>query len=225
MSTVLILSRNGKDQLATPLAGAGFATSTLSNASHLSVLRVEEFPDLVLLDTISLDHEEARQAMSVCRDMHLPSLALLRDPDVVSLEPGQAGDDFILAPPNPQELVARARQLLRRLKGRESRQLIRAGDLTIDLGRYEVNVAGRRVVLTFKEYELLRLLASAPGRVFTRDELLSKVWGYDYFGGTRTVDVHVRRLRAKVEDANRTFIETVWNVGYRFREAAGVDVG
>ena len=90
----------------------------------------------------------------------------------------------------------------------------------IDQTRYEVTVSGHRVLLTFKEYELLRLLAQNPGRVFSREELLSRVWGYEYFGGTRTVDVHVRRLRSKVQDANHTFIETVWNVGYRFKPAA-----
>ena len=78
-------------------------------------------------------------------------------------------------------------------------------------------MAGRKVLLTFKEYELLKLLASTPGRVYSRDKLLDQVWGYQYFGGTRTVDVHVRRLRSKIEDASHTFIETVRNVGYRFR--------
>ena len=75
---------------------------------------------------------------------------------------------------------------------------------------------GRKVLLTYKEYQLLVLLASTPGRVYTRDNLLSQVWGYDYFGGTRTVDVHIRRLRSKIEDASHSFIETIWNVGYRF---------
>jgi DNA-binding response OmpR family regulator len=192
----------------------------MADASRLPSLPVEEFPDLVLLDTLALSRDEADGATSFCRQMHVPTLALLGDAKAVSLEPNQATDDFILTPANPDELVARTRQLLWRLKGRESREVIRTGDLVIDHGRYEVSVAGRRVLLTFKEYELLRLLASAPGRVFTREELLSKVWGYDYFGGTRTVDVHVRRVRVKVEDAHHTFIETVWNVGYRFKEPA-----
>ena len=74
--------------------------------------------------------------------------------------------------------------------------------------------------LRFKEYELLLLIASSPGRVYTREALLNLVWGYDYLGGTRTVDVHVRRLRSKIEDANHSFIETVWNIGYQFRDIA-----
>ena len=95
--------------------------------------------------------------------------------------------------------------------------VIRVGDLVIDTNRYDVFVAGRPVLLTFKEYELLKLLASHPRRVFTREALLEQVWGYEYFGGTRTVDVHVRRLRSKTDDTTHTFIDTVWNVGYRFR--------
>ena len=88
----------------------------------------------------------------------------------------------------------------------------------IDIARCEVSVGGRLVMLTFKEYQLLKFLASNRGTVFTRDALLNKVWGYDFFGGDRTVDVHIRRLRSKIEDANHAFIETVRNIGYRFRE-------
>ena len=89
--------------------------------------------------------------------------------------------------------------------------------MSIDLERYDVTVAGRRVSLTYKEFQLLVLLASNPGRVYSRESLLSQVWGYDYLGGTRTVDVHVRRLRSKIEAPGRSFIETIYLVGYRFR--------
>jgi two-component system alkaline phosphatase synthesis response regulator PhoP len=225
MSTILILSHDegGRHPLAPPLTGAGFATTSLPDPSRLPALTIEEFPDLVLLDLPSLSPNEAAEALKFCHEMHIPTLALLRDIRLLNHSSDLLPDDFILAPPNPEELAARAHQVLRRFKGRDGPQTIRVGDLAIDLVRYEVTVAGRKVILTFKEYELLRLLASAPGRVFTRDELLSRVWRYDYFGGTRTVDVHIRRLRSKVEDAHHTFIETVWNVGYRFKEpvAAG----
>jgi two-component system alkaline phosphatase synthesis response regulator PhoP len=93
---------------------------------------------------------------------------------------------------------------------------VRCGDLVIDLDNCEVTVAGRLITLTFKEYELLRFMAAIPGRVFTRDALLDEVWGHDYFGGDRTVDVHIRRLRSKIEDSTHTFIDTVRNIGYRF---------
>ena len=95
--------------------------------------------------------------------------------------------------------------------------MIRAGDLVLDLDRYDVTLMGRKVLLTYKEYQMLVLLASNPGRGYTRESLLIEVWGYDYFGGTRTVDVHIRRLRSKIEDASNSFIETIWNVGYRFK--------
>jgi two-component system, OmpR family, alkaline phosphatase synthesis response regulator PhoP len=94
--------------------------------------------------------------------------------------------------------------------------VVRAGDLTLDLANYRVAVAGRPVELTFKEYELLRFLVQNPDKVLTREALLKRVWGYDYFGGSRTVDVHIRRLRSKLEDRGHVFIETIRNVGYRF---------
>ena len=131
-------------------------------------------------------------------------------------------DDFTLLPADADELSARLKLLISRPqqegRGRSGGPgQIQLGDLWIDPTRYEVWVGQRQVALTFKEYELLRLLASEPGRVFTREVLLDRVWGYDYFGGTRTVDVHIRRLRSKVEDPEHTFIETVRNVGYRLR--------
>jgi len=131
-----------------------------------------------------------------------------------------ATDDFIVCPWDPGELTMRIRRLAEprpKPTVADAPGVIRVGDLVIDTNRYDVFVAGRPVLLTFKEYELLKLLASQPGRVFSREALLEQVWGYEYFGGTRTVDVHVRRLRSKTEDATHTFIDTVWNVGYRFR--------
>jgi hypothetical protein len=97
----------------------------------------------------------------------------------------------------------------------DAENVVVCGPLSIDLSNYRVTVDGEAVILTFKEYELLRFLAMNPGQVFTREQLLNRVWGYDYFGGARTVDVHVRRIRAKIEVRGRVFIETVRNVGYR----------
>ena len=99
--------------------------------------------------------------------------------------------------------------------------MVRAGDLSINHTNYEVAVSGRSVNLRFKEYELLLLMATNPGRVYTREQLLERIWGYDYLGGTRTVDVHIRRLRSKIEDRDHQFIETVWNVGYKFKDPSG----
>ncbi|CAI8024571.1 Transcriptional regulatory protein GlnR [Geodia barretti] len=135
-------------------------------------------------------------------------------------DPAINPDDFIVAPLDSAELVARVGQIVYRRDGRGGEQRIRVGELTIDLQSYEVAMAGRRISLTYKEFQLLTLLASNPGRVYTREALLNQIWGYDYLGGTRTVDVHIRRLRSKVEDPDHLFVETIWNVGYRFRDIA-----
>ncbi len=125
-------------------------------------------------------------------------------------------DEFLTDPYDGEEMVSRLRLLLWRARKINSDQIIKAGDLVIDLMNYDVSVDGVPVTLTFKEYELLRFLATHRGRVFTREALLDHVWGYDYYGGTRTVDVHVRRLRAKLSPDSESLIETVRNVGYRF---------
>jgi len=124
-------------------------------------------------------------------------------------------DDVVLASAGPGEVDARIRLLTTRAAKSSDDQMISTSGVTIDEVSYQAKVNGRALDLTFKEFELLRFLAGHPQRVFTREQLLSEVWGYDYFGGTRTVDVHVRRLRAKLGDME-SLIGTVRNVGYRF---------
>jgi DNA-binding response OmpR family regulator len=124
-------------------------------------------------------------------------------------------DDVVLSGAGPGEVDARIRLLTTRAAKEPDDQMISASGVTIDEVSYQARVNGRALDLTFKEFELLRFLAGHPQRVFTREQLLSEVWGYDYFGGTRTVDVHVRRLRAKLGDME-SLIGTVRNVGYRF---------
>jgi DNA-binding response OmpR family regulator len=129
-------------------------------------------------------------------------------------------DDVLLATAGPAEVEARLRMALGRLAASrapdEEAHLIRSGEVTVDDASYTAKLGGRPLDLTFKEFELLKFLAQHPGRVFTRQQLVQEVWGYDYFGGTRTVDVHVRRLRAKLGPENEGLIGTVRNVGYRF---------
>ena len=103
-------------------------------------------------------------------------------------------------------------------KDKDNDEVLTCDGLRMDMATCEVTIDGRIIELTFKEYEVLKLLLNNRGRVFTRDVLLNKIWGYDYYGGDRTVDVHMRRLRSKIEDATHTFIETVRNVGYRFKK-------
>ena len=169
--------------------------------------------DVVVLDLTETDRRSVEAASGPA---NVPTLAAiswdhLRAPGLL-LET----DDFIVVPWRRGELMLRVMRMARRRRPAESPSVIRVGDLVIDPDRYDVFLAGKPVLLTFKEYELLKLLAANPGRVYRRETLLEQVWGYRYFGGTRTVDVHVRRLRSKMEDADHTFIDTVWNVGYRF---------
>jgi len=139
-------------------------------------------------------------------------------------------DDVILTTAGPAEVEARLRLSIGRLAaqghGPDESQIISTSGLVIDDATYVAKLGGRMLDLTFKEFELVKFLAQHPGRVFTRQQLLQEVWGYDYFGGTRTVDVHVRRLRAKLGVEHETLIGTVRNVGYRFvavREKADED--
>ena len=128
-------------------------------------------------------------------------------------------DDFVLATAPAAEVSARLAHLFWRTGRGKSLDVIVYGPLALNLETYQAVVAGRPLDLTYMEYELLRFLAAHPGKVFTRETLLSRVWGYEYFGGARTVDVHIRRLRAKLGEEHAGLIETVRSVGYRFGRA------
>ncbi len=129
-------------------------------------------------------------------------------------------DDYLTKPFSPRELVARLKALLRRAQPERTGGTIERGPLRVDARSREITLAGRRLVLTPREFDLLAFFVRHPGRVLSREELLRKVWGYDYVGETRTVDVHVRRLRMKLGDTHR-LIETVTGAGYKFVESAG----
>jgi DNA-binding response OmpR family regulator len=146
----------------------------------------------------------------------LPVVALLSNDSLDVLDSAVDVDDFVMEPWSTSEVTTRVRRILNRRIDRNSKDLISCGDITIDLAKCEVVFRGRLVDLTFREYELLCFLVSNPGRVFSRDALLDKVWGYDFYGGDRTVDVHIRRLRSKLDESD--CIETVRNMGYRFRD-------
>ena len=128
-------------------------------------------------------------------------------------------DDFCLAPFHPRELEARLRHLFWRKGGGTRPELVEYGPLALNLETYQASIDGQPLDLTYMEYELLKFLAQHPGKVFTREILLSRVWGYEYYGGARTVDVHVRRLRAKLGDEHANLIQTVRSVGYRFGQS------
>jgi DNA-binding response OmpR family regulator len=128
-------------------------------------------------------------------------------------------DDFCLAPFHPAELEARLRHLLATDIDMHRAELVEYGELSLNLETYQASIAGRPLDMTYMEYELLKFLAQNPGKVFTREMLLSRVWGYEYYGGARTVDVHVRRLRAKLGEEHANLIQTVRSVGYRFGQS------
>ena len=177
--------------------------------------------DVVLVD----GRRELPHARSLCRvlrttGLDCPLLLVTTEGGLAAVTAEWGVDDVLLDTAGPAEVEARLRLALgRRAAADDTDDIpdeIRNGDLTIDEATYTAKLRGRVLDLTFKEFELLKYLAQHPGRVFTRAQLLQEVWGYDYFGGTRTVDVHVRRLRAKLGAEHEQLIGTVRNVGYRF---------
>ncbi len=133
-------------------------------------------------------------------------------------------DDFVVGPFDVSELATRLRHRLRRAGNDSVAPRLEHGELSMNLETYQATIAGRIMDLTYMEYELLRFLATNPNRVFTRETLLSRVWGYEYYGGARTVDVHVRRLRAKLGEEHAHLIQTVRSVGYKFTTTPEFDL-
>lgn len=192
--------------------------SSRSDEDSLLEAATDITPEVIVVDCrSSKDHLSASRRLlkTECKLKELLVIAVLTVDQVKSME--WAGiDDFTLDPFSGEELSARLRLLMWRTRSIKADNMVKIDGLVIDLLNYEVSVDGEPVELTYKEYELLRFLALRRGRVFTRESLLDHVWGYDYYGGTRTVDVHIRRLRAKLGETVESLIETVRNVGYRF---------
>ena len=172
--------------------------------------------DLIFVDA----RQDLASAKSLCKilnttGLNVPLMLVLTEGGLTAVSPDWGVDDVVLETAGPAEVDARIRLVIGRAVEDRSSPKIQASGVVIDEASYSAKVHGRPLDLTFKEFELLRFFATHPSRVFTREQLLSEVWGYDYFGGTRTVDVHVRRLRAKLGDLE-SLIGTVRNVGYRF---------
>ncbi|QEE62218.1 response regulator transcription factor [Salinibacterium sp. dk2585] len=172
--------------------------------------------DLMMVDA----RKDLAAAKALCKilgntGVSVPVIAIVTEGGLTAVTPEWNVADVVLVDAGPAEVDARIRLAIGRSSADSSNRKIQASGVVIDEVSYSAKVQGKPLDLTFKEFELLRFLASHPSRVFTREQLLSEVWGYDYFGGTRTVDVHVRRLRAKLGDLE-SLIGTVRNVGYRF---------
>ncbi len=223
MYTVFLLAAhgNGLQGLLETMSRTGLSCLFGSDFSQVADAAESDHSnmDAVVLDVASFRPAECQEIVTGCRNLKVPVLAVVPTEGLMAYDPALNPDEFIVSPMEQDELLVRLKQAIFRVSGPTGSQLLKIGDLAIDLEKYDVTMAGRRVSLTYKEFQLLVMLASNPGRVYSRDVLLSQVWGYDYLGGTRTVDVHVRRLRSKIEDPDNSFIETIWNVGYRFRSS------
>ena len=205
------------------LKSTGFAAKGFESAADFFAALRNEKPDLILLD-IMLPDEDGTQVLKklkkdpVTRDIPviMASAKGTEYDKVQGLDTG--ADDYLAKPFGMMEMVSRIRAVLRRVNS-SSEQVVENSGIRMDASRHEVLVDGEPVVLTLKEYDLLYLLLSHPGIVYTRDQLLNHIWGTEYDGETRTVDVHVRTLRQKLGNAGR-HIDTVRGVGYRYKEDA-----
>jgi DNA-binding response OmpR family regulator len=204
--------------------GAGDVLPALTYLDHrLAVLPLDPasltevgHADLVLVDAT----RDLLRAQALCRTLREADgdsaiLVVMPEAGLAGLQPDWGASDFVLPDAGPAEVEARVRLLAKRQRTRDSDAAVRVGDLVVDPISYQVRLRGRQLDLTYKEFELLRFLAARPGRVCTRAQLLQDVWGYDFFGGTRTVDVHVRRLRAKLGPEHESMITTIRGVGYK----------
>lgn len=202
------------------LVERGFSCLLTPYDTRVLELITAEAPDLVLVEMDDNPSESGTWGLiqSIKKDSSLPIIALITRKSLAGIDGYLHADDFLTTPFDTTELALRINQILHRTQNADSSEVIRSGAMVIDMASCDVTIYGKRVELTFREYELLRFLAGNKGRVFSREELLNRVWGYDYFGGDRTVDTHIRRLRSKTEDPNNSFIETVRNMGYRFKQ-------
>lgn len=214
MAQILVLSASAESEI---LPALGFLSHRVRQiAAEPANLVNAPGHDLIFLDA-RRDLASAKSLSKILQTTGIsaPLILVVTEGGLAAVTAEWAATDIILENAGPGEIDARIRLAIGRQTQNEKVDKIHASGVVIDEGNYSAKVHGRPLDLTYKEFELLRFLAQHPGRVFTREQLLSEVWGYDYFGGTRTVDVHIRRLRAKLGDLE-ALIGTVRNVGYRF---------
>ncbi|HEX6231198.1 MAG TPA: response regulator transcription factor [Actinomycetota bacterium] len=215
MAPIVLLSDRSPAEVLPAISDLGLDLKT----EHLSVAAIDHAlalsPEVLLVDAA----ENPGQGHAVLRALgernaRVPAVVVVERRDLDRFPWGSLADDLLI--PGAPEAEIRVRlAMLRRRSGSGEGTTIRLGPIALDRESYRVSVQGSTLDLTYKEFELLRYLAERPGRVFTRPTLLREVWGYDFYGGTRTVDVHIRRLRAKLGPEHESLIETVRGVGYR----------
>ncbi len=215
MRSVFLVTRHPEvARLAPALERANFSVAAIT-PERLAADDIAPARDVVILDFRDIPPAAFSILSQQYTETGVMLMAIVAAEQLDRISADLAIEDFIFAPANAPELIRRIERALWRRHGIDSENFVRCGSLSIDLSNYRVTVDNDSLVMTFKEYELLRFLAMNAGRVFTREQLLNRVWGYDYFGGARTVDVHIRRIRSKIEIHGHAFIETVRNVGYR----------
>ena len=217
---IVVTDRTQAEQLRAELNGRGFDCIIARDSDDAMEQIAGQSTGVVLLEmeggsVESMGWELARR---MNQNKTIPIIAMVSREQLDSLDFTHDVDDFVIKPWDVTEIAARIKQLLRQRGSLEGEEVVKCGDLVIDSTKCEVTLNAKPVALTFREYQLLRFLVNNRGKVFTRDALLNKVWGWDYYGGDRTVDVHIRRLRGKIEDMDHSFIETIRNIGYRFTE-------
>lgn len=201
------------------LESSGFATRVSNDGRNAQEAFVEYKPDLVLLDIMLPNIDGIDVLKWIRKENETPVIMLTAKGEtfdkVLGLELG--ADDYIVKPFEPKELIARVKAVLRRFNSDSTnKEVLDFQELSIDVNSYNVVYRGEEIKMPPKEFELLYFLANNKNRVFTREQLLCEVWGYDYPGDSRTVDVHVKRLREKLQGGPNWQIETVWGVGYKF---------
>jgi len=221
MGRILLLGTKGEklEQLRKNIGNAGHSIITADFDNSAESLHTKN-PDLAVLElTTRKDIVETwYQVKQDTTESHTPALVIIPEDRIRDVELMTGIHDFIMYPYNPIELEMRIKLILETHKDSDTDKVIKIGNLAIYTTRYEVTVDDWSVVLTLKEYELLKYLVTHKGRVFTREILLDAIWGYDYYGGTRTVDVHIGRLRTKIETSQYSYIKTIRGVGYMFSD-------
>jgi DNA-binding response OmpR family regulator len=222
MEPILLFPDPPPPELAQALDLSGYPWKAAGD--ELAASRIE--PDAGWGGAIICAYLDPERAFALCRalrkrDVPLePLLLLVNGTQLGDLElRDDLYDDFCLAPFHPRELEARLKHLYWNTGAGTRPELVEYGELVLNLETYQAAIGGAPLDLTYMEYELLKFLSSNPGKVFTRETLLSRVWGYEYYGGARTVDVHIRRLRAKLGEHHANLIQTVRSVGYRFGQS------
>ncbi len=222
VGTILIIGDQNKQgiELKEALKKETHFTTILVPKNGISVNAVvERDPDLIILNPKASYFELIDLYYSIKKEHQVQdtAMALLLDESEMKTADLPSGiQEVLYRPLRIAEAVTRVTHLFKRLHKVDQKDLIVRGKIRIDVTKYETRVADKKIDLTYTEFELLKFLCTNPGTVFTREVLLNKVWGYEYYGGTRTVDVHIRRLRSKIEGKSATYIETVRNIGYKF---------